>query len=251
MPNWPHDNQAELIAFYGNPGNGEVARQLVKVTPPFQMYYEGRPLKTISFHKKAAPALLAALNEIWDHCGKDQATLDREGISHCAGTYNPRKVRGSATKWSNHAFGAAIDLDAEANGLDTKGDMPDWVVAAFKRQGARWGGDYHGRKDPMHFEFCQDADALGLIDLPEGDADKDDLGNDAIQSPPPPHDVAPDAPIPQPFWKRAWTWISGGGFSLGGLGFLYDWRVAAVIAVVALVVFLIVWPTIKRKLEEM
>jgi hypothetical protein len=249
MTDWPRDNQRELIAFYGDPGKGEVARQLVKVTPPFQMYYDGRPLKTISFHKKAAPALIAALNEIWEACGKDQSVLDREGISDCAGTYNPRKVRGSATKWSNHAFGAAIDLDAKSNGLGTKGDMPSWVVAAFKRQGARWGGDYRGRKDPMHFEFCRDAnaDAVGLIDLPHGDADTDDP---IIPDVPPPHDVAPDAPIPQPWWKRAWTWVSGGGFSLGSIGAaLYDWRVAAIIVAALLIVFIVAWPTIKRKLE--
>lgn len=250
MTEWPRDNQRDLIAFYGDPGDGSVSKQLVKVTPPFQMYYEGRPLKTISFHKMAAPALIAALAEIWEHCGRDQSVLDREGVSACAGTYNPRKVRGSATKWSNHAFGAAIDLDAKDNGLGQKGDMPKWVVDAFKHQGARWGGDYHGRKDPMHFEFCQDAGApLGLIDLPEGDGDKDDLGNDVV-APPPAHDVAPDAPIPRPWWKRAGAWVSGG--SIGSLGaVLYDYRIAIAFAVVFLIVFVVAWPTIKKKLEAM
>lgn len=245
---WPRDNQRDLIAFYGDPGNGEVGRQLVKVTPPFQMFYEGRPLKTISFHKKAAQALTAALTEIWEKSGKNQDLLNREGISNCAGTYNPRKVRGSQTKWSNHAFGAAIDLDAKDNGLGTNGDMPDWVVQAFKRQGARWGGDYRGRKDPMHFEFCRDANEMvGLIDLPHGDADSDDLGNE-IQTPPPAHEVPPDAPIPQPWWKRAWAWVSGG--SIGSLGaVLYDYRVAIAFAVVFLIVFVVAWPTIKKKME--
>ena len=28
------------------------------------------------------------------------------------------------------------------------------MIAAFKAEGARWGGDYKGRTDPMHFEFC-------------------------------------------------------------------------------------------------
>lgn len=254
MTDWPRDNQADLIRFYGDPGTDEVSNQLVKVTPPFQMYYDGRPLKTISFHKKAAPALLAALNQIWEYVGHDQSRLDREGISNCAGTYNPRKVRGSATKWSNHAFGAAIDLDAEANGLGTKGDMPEWVVAAFKHQGARWGGDYRGRKDPMHFEFCQDAAPVGVIDLPISDSDADDLGNE-IPTPPPKHEVAPDAPIPADkpsFWNRASTWLTGGGFSLGSLGaVLWDWRVAIALLVFALVVFIVAWPTIKKKLEAM
>jgi len=35
--------------------------------------------------------------------------------------------------------------------------MPQLVIDAFKHQGARWGGDYRGRKDPMHFEFVSPA----------------------------------------------------------------------------------------------
>src|SRR4051812_25566433 len=98
MSRWPRDNQAELIAFYGNPasrGADGVAAQLVTVHPPFQMYYDGHPLKGITFHRKAAPALMAALNEIWDACGQNQRKLDSLGVSSIGGTYNPRKVRGS------------------------------------------------------------------------------------------------------------------------------------------------------------
>lgn len=259
MARWPRDNQAELIKFYGNPGNGEVARQLVKVVPPFQMYYDGRPLKSLSFHKKAAPALQAALNEIWEHYGRDQAVIDRLGISKCAGTYNPRKVRGSATKWSNHAFGAAIDLNAAENGFNMKSTIPQPVIDAFKRQGARWGGDYRGRKDPMHFEFCDagpvQVAALGAIDLPAMDNDTDVPEPGMDMTPPPAHDVAPDADIEtkQPWYKRAWTWLSSGGAGLFAGG-LYDWRVAAALGVIGLVVFLFVWfgylrPKLRKELE--
>ena len=151
---WPADDQAKLIAFYGDPGTGEPGRQLVKVIPPFQMYYDGTPLSGLSFHKLAAPALTAVLNQIWEHYGRDQATIDRLGVSRTAGTYNPREVRGSATKWSNHAYGAAIDINAEENGFNVSGNIPIPVICAFKAQGFRWGGDYKGRTDPMHFEAC-------------------------------------------------------------------------------------------------
>ncbi len=33
-----------------------------------------------------------------------------------------------------------------------KGTLSTLVIDAFKKQGFRWGGDYKGRKDPMHFE---------------------------------------------------------------------------------------------------
>ena len=149
---WPKDNQTARNAFYGDPGRGEIARQMVPVVPPFAMYYDGRRVKAIQFHRKCAPALLAALNEIWDACDHDQTKIDAAGVSKYAGAYNPRMVRGSKTKWSNHAYAAAIDLNAAENGLYAKGNMPQFVIDAFYRQGWKWGGDYSGRKDPMHFE---------------------------------------------------------------------------------------------------
>ncbi len=153
---WPKDNQSARNAFYGDPGKGEIPAQLVPVTPPFAMFYTDetgtRKIKSIQFHRKAAPALLAALNEIWDYCQHDQAKIDAAGVSKYAGAYNHRMVRGSSTKWSNHAYGTAIDLNAEENGLYAKGNMPQFVIDAFCRQGWMWGGWYSGRKDPMHFE---------------------------------------------------------------------------------------------------
>src|SRR5665811_1477327 len=148
----PKDTQPARNAFYGDPGTGEVQSRLVPVVPPFAMYYDGRKIKSIMFHRKAADALLAALNEIWDGCGNDQDKIDAAGISKYAGAYNHRMVRGSNSKWSNHAYGAAIDLNAEENGLYAKGNMPQPVIDAFCRQGWMWGGWYTGRKDPMHFE---------------------------------------------------------------------------------------------------
>lgn len=153
MANWPKDNQTARNAFYGDPARGEIASQMVPVVPPFAMYYEGRKIKAIQFHRKAAPALLAALNEIWDYCQHDQAKIDAAGVSKYNGAYNHRYVRGSTTKWSNHAYAAAIDLNAEENALGAKkGTMPQFVVDAFCRQGWMWGGWYSGRKDLMHFE---------------------------------------------------------------------------------------------------
>lgn len=149
---WPKDNQTARNAFYGDPGKGEIPAQMVPVYPPFAMYYDGKRIKAIQFHKKAAPALMAALTEIWDYCGHDQSKIDAAGVSKYAGAYNHRLVRGSTTKWSNHAYAAAIDLNAAENGLYAKGNMPQFVIDAFCRQGWMWGGWYTGRKDPMHFE---------------------------------------------------------------------------------------------------
>ena len=89
MTAWPKDTQTARNSFYGDPGKGQIAGQMVPVVPPFAMYYEGKRVKAIQFHKKAAPALLAALNEIWDYCQHDQAKVEAAGVSKYAGAYNP------------------------------------------------------------------------------------------------------------------------------------------------------------------
>jgi hypothetical protein len=195
---WPKDNQAARNAFYGDPGKGEIGSQMVPVVPPFAMYYEGKRVKAIQFHRKAAAALLAALNEIWDVCGHDQKKIDAAGVSKYAGAYYHRMVRGSSTKWSNHAYAAAIDLNASENGLYQKGNMPQFVIDAFCRQGAMWGGWYTGRKDPMHFEFVDNggrkpqavkplgvmsvpADEVEEINAPADELDDDDTGPSNVQ----------------------------------------------------------------------
>lgn len=159
MARWPKDNMAAKIAFYGDPRgpNGSYDRKwfaanMIKVRPPFVMYYAKKPVATLTVHKKCADALLAALNDIWDACTHNQATVDKTGASDYAGIFNYRLIAGSHNL-SNHSFGCAIDLSPAKNGFNMKSTLPALVVNAFKKQGARWGGDYKGRKDPMHFEF--------------------------------------------------------------------------------------------------
>lgn len=147
MSNWPHDDTASKLKFFGKPGTN-----LIPITPPFQMYYDSHPLKTITVNKMIATALLLVFTEILDKCGHDQKAVDALGASAYGGCYNNRSIRGSANI-SNHAFGAAIDIDPEHNPLGgKKGKMPLLVITAFKNQGFLWGGDYKGRLDQMHFE---------------------------------------------------------------------------------------------------
>lgn len=163
MTDWPRDTMPAKIAFYGDPrgANGHenpAWRESieVRIVPPFQMYYEKKPLKSIAVHKKCAGAFLAAFQEIWEKCGEDQKKVDKTGASDFAGVFNFRKIAGS-NSLSNHSFGCAIDLSPATNGFDMKGTISNIVVEAFERQGARWGGRYKNRKDPMHFEFVSPA----------------------------------------------------------------------------------------------
>lgn len=241
MTQWPKDNQAALIQFYGTPGP-QVEAQLVPVVPPFKMYYDGRPVASIKFHRKAAGALKAALDEIWEHYGRDQGKIDALGISKYAGAYNPRFIRGSSTKWSNHAYGAAIDLNAEDNGFGKgHGNIPQPVIDAFKRQGARWGGDYRGRTDPMHFEFC-DAGYTKPVGFMGDVQDDSDSGSD---------EPGEEVELQKPSWlKRKWRsltgWVSGGA-ATGVLGYLTSpWAIVAVfgcLLVVAILFILFMGPS--------
>jgi hypothetical protein len=150
---WPHDDTASKVKFYGDPRVKEFENKyLVLITPPFQMYYDKHPLKAIRVNKMIASSLLRVFNNVLEKCGHDQKKIDAIGISAYGGCYNFRPIRGS-TALSNHAFGAAIDLDPENNVLGSKsGKMSPITIQAFKDEGWLWGGDYKGRKDYMHFE---------------------------------------------------------------------------------------------------
>lgn len=160
MPVWPKDTMKAKIAFYGDPRGPHDCSQkwytanVVRVSCPWKLYFAGKEVKSVAIHKKCADALKAAFKEIWEAVGKSQHQIEKHGLDDFGGTFAYRLVRGSATSLSNHAFAIAIDLAPAQNPLgSTKGKMPQFAIDAFKRQGARWGGDYSRRKDPMHFEF--------------------------------------------------------------------------------------------------
>lgn len=179
MPSWPHDDTKSLIAFYGKPGN---TANLVLVKPPWTMTFDGRPVKGVQIHKKCAESLKRVFDDIASQVDNDWSRLPR-GARIFDGSYNYRPVRGGSRP-SCHSFGAAIDLDAEQNPMNSrgyKGTMSPMVINAFKREGWFWGGDFKTRKDPMHFQAAHEGvqvasldDSIGIAELPpETDAHAD------------------------------------------------------------------------------
>jgi len=87
------------------------------------------------------------------------ADLERQhGPFHtgqCWGFAN-RAIRGS-NRPSNHSWGLAIDLDAPSNPMtnnpSARHTIGSYASGLAAEHGFRWGGDYVGRKDYMHFEF--------------------------------------------------------------------------------------------------
>ncbi|MDZ5448633.1 M15 family metallopeptidase [Labrys sedimenti] len=85
-----------------------------------------------------------------------------------SGGFNYRNVRGGS-ELSQHAFGTAIDIDAENNAMgSTKTNLPPNVRELAAKWGLVWGMDIKGRPDPMHFEW---AGPGGVQNMPSGQAD--------------------------------------------------------------------------------
>jgi hypothetical protein len=146
---WPYSDQASLRAFYGQPGD---ERNLVTITFPYPMYYGGKLVKTTRVHKKCADSLLRVLKEIGASHGHKPDVMDE--ASDYGGVFNFRLKRGGSS-YSLHAFGAAIDLDADDNTFKDswpmKADMNLDVIAAFSREGWKSAAVFWGY-DAMHFE---------------------------------------------------------------------------------------------------
>jgi D-alanyl-D-alanine carboxypeptidase len=101
-----------------------------------------------------------------------RASDDRSMAANNTSAFNCRRVSGSS-RWSEHAFGRAIDVNPLRNPYVTAGGRVsppagepyanrarraagmihrgDTVVRAFAAAGWRWGGDWSGSKDYQHF----------------------------------------------------------------------------------------------------
>ena len=153
MESWPL--QSECDAFYGNPrgvGDRPSAQwerdNLRMISPPFQMFYDGKPIKGVRVHKKCAASLSRVFEDIWRASGRDQGVINQWGVSKFAGSYVYRLRRGGSTL-SMHSYGCALDLDPVRNAFHD--ETPNFahvpqVVDAFEREGWTWGGRWHGHE---------------------------------------------------------------------------------------------------------
>jgi hypothetical protein len=158
MSLWPHDDTHSLIAFYGQPGKVELGHVIV----PWHMVFSWdthHVVPRFAMHVKCIEPMHRILNNIWQHYKQSQDAIEDIGMHLWGGAYNPRTVRGSS-RWSVHAFGAAVDFDPDANEMNSRPSNPHKmaqpVIDAFKAEGAFWGGDFRIRHDPMHFQFAHE-----------------------------------------------------------------------------------------------
>jgi len=152
---WPL--QSACDTFYGNPrgagghsSSAWEAANLTHVSPPFKMFYAGKPVLSVKIHRKCAASLTRVFAAIWEAAKHDQATIDRWGVSIFGGSYNFRLMRGSS-HLSMHSYGCAIDLAPERFPMGTHDHtfMPQ-VIQAFANEG--W---ENLPNDRMHFQAAR------------------------------------------------------------------------------------------------
>lgn len=162
MEHWPR--QSAMTAYFGNPdvnNDGAAdsaweAANLVYITPPYAMFYAGKPVNRIRCHRRVAESLTRILTRI----GKE---IPAEVIKRCqldqfGGVYNFRRKRSGSTL-STHAYAAAIDLAPALNPFKVAygsrpNMMPMEVVRMFEAEGWVWGGPW-SNGDAMHFQAAK------------------------------------------------------------------------------------------------
>lgn len=110
---------------------------------------------------------LTSMKLMWEFEGSDDASMNANNTSG----FNCRRIK-NTTKWSNHSYGMAIDINplwnpwvrgtivdppAGKDYVDRTIDKPgviqagDAVVTAFAQEGWKWGGYWKNTKDYQHF----------------------------------------------------------------------------------------------------
>ena len=155
-PVWP--TQAEVRSGKSMFGPAGCEGDLVSIAPPYTLYYEGQPLRTIRVHRLIATHVAAALREVLEHYGP--AEIRRLGLDQYGGSYNYRSSTGGSTL-SMHAWGIALDFAPATNAYSTHAPAatlshPDcerwWQI--WESHGATSLGRARGY-DWMHLQFAR------------------------------------------------------------------------------------------------
>ena len=175
----------EIVKTYGNPEgkNGNVnpvweEENIVDFFPPYPFKYQNddgslTQINRFRVHRLMAPELKLVLQDVLDTVR--QLVKANDGLEHTSEYYDARVQQVIAANRCNvysgaycfrnkrgqdvpsvHAFGAAIDFDAEHNAFGAqRGTLPAWFIKCFTDRGWEWGGQWTSKdKDYMHFELC-------------------------------------------------------------------------------------------------
>jgi len=152
---FPVEGTQEFLDFYGPHGEkGGYTPPGRKIKLPFEIYYGNKSVKKLTAHEKCADSLLRVYERLAE-VYPDNRSRKKAGILVYNGLYNPRRIRGSSTAWSMHAWRIAIDINAGENknrsAWPSKATMPIEVIECFAKEGWLSAGAFWGR-DAMHFQ---------------------------------------------------------------------------------------------------
>ena len=152
---WPTQKEVRSgKSIFGAPGSNN----LVRITPPYQLWYDGARVSTIAVHKAVAEHVQAALREVLEYYGLDR--IRALGLDQYGGCYNYRKTT-AGSSLSMHAWGIALDFCPEKNAYSTKAPEASLSApecAAWWDIWERHGAISLGRacdKDWMHVQFAR------------------------------------------------------------------------------------------------
>jgi len=152
------DSRAAVIATFGDIANyiradGTLSprwetEKIQRVTLPRPLPLSGSNavVTRVTCHKLLSATLRETLQAI-DDAGKWPA------LRSYGGGFVFRLKR-TVSELSLHAWGIAWDFDPEHNQQGTTGSMDPALVQIFGDHGFFWGGNFHGTKDPMHFQYA-------------------------------------------------------------------------------------------------
>jgi len=151
---WPH--QREMLSYYGRPGTG-----LTTASFPIQMKLAWDTKKTVrrfTCHRLCKDAFEWIFEEALKIYGEKD--FRRLNLDMYGGCYNKRRIRGGRS-WSTHAFGAAMDIWPNRNGMWVRAPKAPLSRPEYKewwdiveKAGAISLGRAIGR-DWMHFQFAK------------------------------------------------------------------------------------------------
>lgn len=137
----------EIVSTFGSLDREDFeARYLVAFPLPYPLLFAGKTVVRARCHRALVENFLAAFEAIAASGLEDEAR-------NYGGIYARRNARG-LSKPSTHSWGIAIDIEPARYPLGSKNRLPQGVVDAFAAAGFFYGGDFKGRKDPMHFQFA-------------------------------------------------------------------------------------------------
>lgn len=98
-------------SIYGAAGDES---NLVRIAPPYTLYFDGKPVTSIRVHRLVATRVSEVLNKVLAHYGAER--IHALGLDVYDGAYTYKRTTGGSSM-SIHAWGLAIDFGAARNGL--------------------------------------------------------------------------------------------------------------------------------------